>query len=222
MHLIDFIFRLGVLFAIYGFLWGIFELGIRLLSAGRSRTLVEIYLIRGVKYFFLVDVTFLFCFDGTTANMVELNRVIFAGIILLTYFIGKLQQNQNRSALFNIAGGMAGRSIPKKQTSFNMRAETIIIAISLVAFTLFWFFPQVAINGVAEWFRESIINIEDTPVFGFIFKVIGFFFLMSLIFKMVNTVNFLLSGGRMNNGKDDFNEPNSLGGDDHFDDFEEV
>ena len=63
MNLLDFIFRLGVVFAIYGFLWGIFELGILMLSAGRKRTLSEIYFIKAIKYIFLADVTFLFCFD---------------------------------------------------------------------------------------------------------------------------------------------------------------
>ncbi|HIP33066.1 MAG TPA: hypothetical protein EYG86_09905 [Crocinitomicaceae bacterium] len=223
MQLLDFIFHLGVLFAIYGFLWGLLEAAIMLLSVGRVRSLIEIYLIRGVKYFFLVDVTFLFCFENDSLNMVELNRVVFAGIILLTYFVGKLQKNQNRSVMFNLAGGLSGRPMMKKQTSFNLRLETIIIAVSLIAFTFFWFYPEFAVNPIAEWLHGSIINIEDTPVFGFIFKVIGFFFLMSLIFKMVNTVTFLMNGGKVNrNGTDDFDDSNSLGGDDHFDDFEEV
>ncbi|MBL1281176.1 MAG: hypothetical protein COA33_012935 [Fluviicola sp.] len=222
MHLLDFIFRLGVLFAIYGFLWGIFEIGVVLISQGRKRSLVEVYIIRGIKYFFLVDVTFLFCFDNESFNMLELSRVVFAGIILLTYFIGKLQKNQNRSSLMNIAGGMSGRPMMKKQSSFNMQFETVIIAISLIAFAFFWFYPAFAVNPVAEWFHESIVNIEDTPIFGFIFKIIGFFFLLSLIFKMVNALTFLLNGGKINTQNDDFDDTNSLGGDSHFDDFEEV
>lgn len=222
MQLLDFIFQLGVLFAIYGFLWLLFEAGIMFLSAGRKRSLIEIYIIRGIKYFFLADVTFLFCFDAEIGSMLELNRVIFAGIILLTYFVGKLQKNQNRSVLFNIAGGLSGRPMSIKQNSFNMRLETMIIAISLIVFALFWFFPQYAVNPIAEWFHKSIVNIEDTPVFGFVFKVIGFFFLMSLIFKMANAVTFMLNGGKINRDNNDFDQRNNIGGDDHFDDYEEV
>ena len=215
MNLLDFIFRLGVVFAIYGFLWGIFELGLLMLSAGRKRSLGEVYLIKAIKYIFLADVTFLFCFDGSNSSMLVMNQVIFSGIILLTYFIGKLQQNQNKSMFFTIAGA----NMPQKQTLFNLRAETIVIIIALGVFTTFWFFPEYASNPISKWFHDSIINIEDTPVFGFIFKVIGFFFLLSLIFKMMRAFTFLLSGGgrvgnQSQNSKSD--------GNDHFDDFEEL
>lgn len=213
MNLLDFIFRLGVVFAIYGFLWGIFELGILMLSAGRKRLLGEIYVIKAIKYVFLADVTFLFCFDGSNSSMFVMNQVIFAGIILLTYFIGKLQRNQNRSMFFKIAGA----NLPQQQTNFNLRAEVIVIILALAVFVAFWFFPLYASNPISKWFHDSIINIEDTPVFGFIFKVIGFFFLVSLIFKMINAFTFLLAGGKIGN-----QPPNSKNNSDKFDDFEEI
>lgn len=216
MNLLDFIFRLGVVFAIYGFLWGIFELGILMLSAGRKRALGEIYFIKAIKYVFLADVTFLFCIDSTNSSMFVMNQVIFSGIILLTYFIGKLQKSQNRSMFFKIAGA----NLPQRQTSFNLRAETFVIILALGVFVAFWFFPQYATNSISKWFHDSIINIEDTPVFGFIFKVIGFFFLVSLIFKMMSAFTFLLSGGKMVNqtrNKQDQNDQN-----DRFDDYEEL
>ena len=43
-----------------------------------------------------------------------------------------------------------------------------------------------------------------------------------MIFKMVNAITFLLNGGKVNRKDDDPNKPNSLSGDDHFDDFEEI
>lgn len=216
MNLLDFIFRLGVVFAIYGFLWGIFELGILMFSAGRKRALGEIYFIKAVKYVFLADVTFLFCMDSSNSSMFVINQVIFSGIILLTYFIGKLQKSQNRSMFFKIAGA----NLPQKQASFNLRAETIVIVLALGVFIAFWFFPEYASNPISKWFHDSIINIEDTPVFGFIFKVIGFFFLLSLIFKMVNTFTFLLSGGKVGNQPPNNNDTNNNS--DKFDDYEEL
>ncbi len=81
-------------------------------------------------------------------------------------------------------------------------------------FTAFSFFPQYATNPLSLWFHESIINIEDTPVFGFIFKVVGFFFLVSLIMKMVSGITFILSGQafKAQRNKDD----------NDFDDFTEI
>lgn len=217
MNLLDFIFRLGVVFAIYGFLWGIIEVGVFILSRGRKRSLTEVYLIKSVKYFFLADVTLLFCMKGSEMGMVELDRVILAGIILLTYFIGKLQQSQNRIMFSRFAGA----GLPQTQPNFNIKAESIIIVLSLIIFALLWNFPQYAFNPISNWFHESIINIEDTPVFGFIFKVIGFFFLLSLIFKMMSAFTFILSGGKIANTKKP-NGGNSDENDTGFDDYEEI
>jgi len=218
VQLIDFIFKLGVLFAVYGFLWGIFDIMIKALSAGRNRSTAEVYILRLIKYFFLVNVTFLFCVDQNSSGMSELSKFIFAGLILLTYFVGKLQKNKTKSVFFNIAG----RGMPNAQNNFNFTAEAIVIGAALVVFIMFWFSPEFAINPIAEWFREKTIAMEKAPVFGFIFKVVGFFFLMSLIFKMVNTVLFFLNGGRVKNTTPDDQSGNQLDNDDHFDDFEEL
>lgn len=220
MHLIDFIFKLGVLFAVYGFLWLIFELLLKVISSGRARSTAEVYSIRLVKYFFLVNVTFLFCLDNTSPDTPNMSQFIFAGLILLTYFIGKLQKNKTQSVFFNIAG----RGMPSVQNNFNLTAEAIIITASIVAFILFWFFPEFAVNPIAEWFREKTIDMEKAPVFGFIFKIVGFFFLLSLIFKMVNTVLFFLNGGKINHSSNQNENSNNhqLNNDNHFDDYEEL
>lgn len=225
VEIFDFIFRLGVVFAIYGFLWGLFDIGLRLLMGAHQRSVVETYLLRTVKYFFLVDVTFLFCFDDKSLKLIVINQVIIAGIILLTYFIGKFKKSQNKSALFSMVGG---RGLPQVPTSvFNLKLEIVLILASLAVFVLFWFFPEVAKNPISRWFHESILNIESTPFFGFIFKIIGFFFLISLIFKMMNGITFLLNGGKIqggNSGQNPFNDRgnNEQDDEDEFVEYEEV
>lgn len=215
--MLDFIFRLGVVFAIFGFLWGMIDLGLRLLTSNRPRTLVETYFIKAIKYLFLAAVTFLFCFGDLDKHMIVSYRVVLAGLVLLTYFIGKLQNSQNRVALFQ----MMGNAIPKgPNSSFNMKAEIGVICGALALFTVLWFFPWLASNGVTRWFHDSILSIENAVFFGFIFKVIGFFFILSMIFKMVGGFTFLLNGGKKpgptNNGIDEGT------GDNDFDDYEEV
>lgn len=193
MELLDFIFQLGVVFAIYGFLWGIFEMGMRILTAGRKRGIPEIYLLKGLKYFFLVNVTFLFCIEENSEDVIVTKNLIVAGIILLTYFLGKLQNSQNKTLMFQ----MMGREMPGRGSSpFNLRLEVSVIVISLCLFTLFCVYPNWSSNGLSRWFHESIMNIYHTPIFGFIFKIIGFFFLISLFTRMVNAFNFILSGGK--------------------------
>ncbi|MBL4862923.1 MAG: hypothetical protein JKY09_07905 [Crocinitomicaceae bacterium] len=216
MELLDFIFRLGVVFAIYGFIWGLIEIALFILSSKRQRSLGEIYFIRAIKYLFLVDVTFLFCISGESSNMVITNQIILAGIILLMYFMGKLQNNRGQKRGFQIAGAM----LPGKGVLFSVRAETIVIILALAVFCTFWFFPQYASNPISKWFHESIINIWNTPIFGFIFKVIGFFFLVSILFKMLNAITFILNRGNIRR------ETNAIhsdqGNDNDFDDYEEI
>jgi hypothetical protein len=137
--------------------------------------------------------------------------------VLLAYFVGKLQSKQQQQAMFK----MVGNSMMMPFSNFNLKAEITVISAGILLFILFVFFPEFASNPASVWFHESIINIEDTPVFGFIFKVIGFFFLLSMIFKMINAIMYLASGrafvemhagfGKMRNKKDD-----------EYDDFEEL
>ena len=169
MDLLNLIFRLGVLFAIYGFLWFFIELGLSFLRAGRKKTIGENYLIKSVKYLFLVNVTFLFCLD-LNKNDVSFYNVMPSAIVLVTYFIGKLQQQQQGLQLF----GQLNAQIPQTN-DFNLKTEIILIVVSIALFIGFLFFPQYASNNIANWFKSSILDIESTVIIGFIFKIIGFF-----------------------------------------------
>ena len=214
MDLLNFIFRLGVVFAIFGFLWWLIHAGILLLRGGRSQSIPEAYIIKMVRYFFLVDVTFLFCLDQTD-GFIDVQSALFAGLILLTFFIGKLQNAQMKSQFFSfqLQGNM--QMMNQFKPVFDFRAELVVIILSIGFFTLFLFNPNLASNPISEWFYESIVDLEDTPVFGFIFKVIGFFFMLSIIMKFVQGFMTLLSGGQLtpNSKKKD---------DDRFDDYEEM
>jgi hypothetical protein len=215
MDLLNLIFRLGVLFAIYGFLWFFIELGLTFLRAGRQKTIGENYLIKSVKYLFLVNVTFLFCLD-LNQNNVSFYNAMPSAIVLVTYFIGKLQQQQQRLQLF----GQINAQIPQ-MNDFNLKTEIILIVASIALFIGFLFFPQYASNNIANWFKSSILDIESTVIIGFIFKIIGFFFLLGMIMKMINAINYIISGKPVVDIKTNFNS-NSKKDEDKFDDFEEI
>lgn len=215
MDLLNLIFRLGVLFAIYGFLWFFIELGLTFLRAGRQKTIGENYLIKSVKYLFLVNVTFLFCLD-LNKNDVSFYNAMPSAIVLVTYFIGKLQQQQQRVQLF----GQLNAQIPQTN-DFNLKTEIILIVASIALFIGFLFFPQYASNNIANWFKSSILDIESTVIIGFVFKVIGFFFLLGMIMKMINAINYIISGKPVVDIKTNF-QSNSKKDEDKFDDFEEI
>jgi hypothetical protein len=215
MDLLNLIFRLGVLFAIYGFLWFFIELGLSFLRAGRQKTIGENYLIKSVKYLFLVNVTFLFCLD-LNKNDVSFYNAMPSAIVLVTYFIGKLQQQQQRLQLF----GQLNAQIPQTN-DFNLKTEIVLIIASIALFIGFLFFPQYASNNIANWFKSSILDIESTVIIGFVFKVIGFFFLLGMIMKMINAINYIISGKPVVDIKTNF-QSNSTKDEDKFDDFEEI
>lgn len=215
MELLNFIFRLGVVFAIFGFIWGLINIGIRLISIGRERQTVEVYILKAVQYLLLVDVTFLICYNQDIQGLDYNSQLIFGTVILLMYFLGKFQQRKKKQLLFNVYTN----GISRNEHWFNPRAEIVVILIAISMFVLFWFKPEFAINPISLWFQESILEIEKTPIIGFIFKVIGFFFLINILSKVVNSFMMLLSGQafakRDDSNHDDTDNTN-------FDDFEEI
>jgi hypothetical protein len=214
---IDLAFRLGVVFAIFGFIWGTLSLLLTLLRGGITKTVLEEYLLKSVQYFFLVNVTFLFCVQKEDSSILMPNELILAGLILIIYFTGKLQNRQNRSAIFK----MAGNPMPAISTMFNVKAEIVVITFSILVFTAFVFLPEYAQNPISIWFYNSILDIESTPIFGFMFKVIGFFVLLSILFKLLNGFSYLLSGAPLIKVNRQFQSQNK-NDDNKFDDFEEI
>ncbi|MEY3085391.1 MAG: hypothetical protein RL037_1571 [Bacteroidota bacterium] len=216
MDLIQLIFQLGVLFAIYSFIWFFIDLGLALLVAGRKRALPEIYLIKVVKYLFLVNVTFLFALEKN--NTLSVIGVIPSATVLVVYFLGKFQQKQRQAQVLSQFGGKGfGLGL-----DFDRRYEIGVIALAVMLFILLLAFPEYAENNIATWFRQSIIDIEKTVIIGFIFKVIGFFFLLGMLLKMVNAFNYLISGRPLVDFQTYMGSKTTKNTKDDFDDYEEI
>ncbi|MBM3454009.1 MAG: hypothetical protein FJX80_02555 [Bacteroidetes bacterium] len=216
MDLIQLIFQLGVLFAIYSFIWFFIDLGLALLMAGRTRSLPEIYLIKAVKYLFLVNVTFIFALETkTSVNVVSL---LPSATILIVYFLGKFQQKQRQADILNQFGGNRFRI----GFNFDKRYELVVISLSIALFIMLLLYPSYAENNIALWFRESIIDIEKTIIIGFVFKIIGFFFLLGMLLKMLNAFYYLISGKPLMDFQTYMGSRTSRRNKDDFDDFEEL
>jgi hypothetical protein len=215
MDLLNLIFKLGVLFSIYGFLWFFIDLGLSFLAGGRKRTKFETYLIKGIKYAFLVNVTFLFSVD-LNKHQINFYNLMPSALILLTYFVGMLQKKQRQQVF------MGQFTKGNTAVGINIKSEIILITLSSFLFIGLLWYPQFAENAVALWFQRSILDIESTVIIGFIFKIIGFFFLLGMIFKMLNALNYLISGKPLFDIKSRFSKMDTKKDDTHFDDFEEL
>lgn len=215
MELISLLFSLGVLFAIYGFIWFFIDAFIRLITVGRERSQFEIYLIKSVKYLFLVNVLVLFCFDKTRSE-ITLLHIVPTLLIFCVYLIGRLQNDERRSVFqlnFSRHQNSAGGT-----NKFNRRNEIMLIIGALIAFILLAFNKDYAQNNIAQWFYTSINDIEETAIIGYIFKFIGVLFLLSMIFKMISAFNYIINGKPLIDAKTFFGKKKK----DDFDDYEEV
>ena len=206
MEILGLTFQLGVFFAIYGFIWFFIDLGIKFITSGAVKSELSNYLVKGVKYLFLVNVIFLFSVSDTEAK-IELRALVPVMLILFLYFVGKFQKNQNKNIFLSRMG------IQSNAVQFNSRYEMVLIMLSLLVFILFILEPSIAQNNIAIWFKVTIIDIETTAIIGFIFKIIGFFFLLDILTKTMNAFQFIIA--RIVSRDPSKNQ-------DKFDDFEEV
>ena len=108
-----------------------------------------------------------------------------------------------------------------QEVPFNRQWELALIIVSAFAFAGLVFYPQISENIISTWFQRSIVDIENTVLIGFVFKVVGFFFLIGLFFKMLNALNYIISGKPMVNVRTGFSTKKESN-DDSFDDFEEI
>lgn len=220
MEVIHLIFKIGVLLAIYGFIWFFINLLISLATGGRKKTIGEVYFSKGVKSIFLVNVLFLYGLDDGQ-NEIDLFNMIVSGLVLILYFVGQMQKNEQQAAMMekysNLLRGIGANA------RFNKKAEIIVLSLSILFYTFLFFLPEFAKNPIALWFYETVTGIEKTPLIGFIFKVIGFFFLLSILIKIFNGINYLLSGKPLLNVKTGYYAGRKKDkDDDSYDDYEEV
>ncbi len=210
MEFFNLIFRLGVVLAIFSFIWGFIKIGLTILRGGMPLSALMNIGIKTLQYLLLAEVTILFC---TSDNGDYLAEAVTTGLILLMYFIGKMQNQRLKFMMVQFQG--QGLNVPNKP---NMKAELGVIILAMALFTFLVVNPVFADNQISNWFFTSIKDIETTPVFGFIFGIVGFFFSLSIIFRMVNSISMILSGKAFE--KQPSAETNEQS--DKFDDFEEI
>lgn len=169
--------------------------------------------LKAIQYFLIVAVSIIFSSqdaDNTTYT------VLLTGLILAMYFIGKVQRMQFKTMFIQVQGlNMKNNFKP------NLKLEFGVVGFAMILFGLMVMYPQYAVNNVTNWFYNSILGIEESPIFGFIFRVVGFFFMLSILMQMVNAITFILSGKAFekNNNHKDSDDPQDPF---KFDDYEEV
>ena len=149
------------------------------------------YIFRIIKYFLLVSVTanFIVVNEELMINQrVDTMHLVVGSIVMGLYLLGKLQ---NRAMMSQLSQNpMFSKFIP----SIDPKVERFLLIGSLAYFVACLLYPQMVNNGVVNWFTDAIINIYDTPIIGWIFSIIAFFFLISIILRAANVIGRLLNG----------------------------
>lgn len=197
MEILNFIFGLGIAFSIFGFIWGLIMLLLNFIRGSyQEGKEVQGYVLRIIKYFLLVSVSANYIIkyqDGNVSDTtVGLTNMILGVIVMGLYLMGKLQ---NRAMLSQLAKNpvfarFSGHVDPK--------VERYLLSGSLVYFIFCLQYPAMVNNSVVNWFTESIVGIYNTPVIGWIFAVIAFFFLVNIILRGANVIGSLLTGQPLN------------------------
>ena len=198
MEVLKFIFVLGINFSIFGFIWGIFMFIIRSLQdPSQQRKESVTYVFRIVKYFMLVSVTANYVTvyqTGKADSPVDTMHIIVGSLVLGLYLLGKLQ---NRAAMNQFAQNpMFSRFMP----IVDVKMERFLLIGALFYFVACLLYPQMVDNKLFNWFTASIISIYETPVIGWIFSIIAFFFLITILMRAANVLGRLLNGQSITGG----------------------
>jgi hypothetical protein len=205
MEVLKFIFVLGINFSIFGFIWAIIMMFVRSFqNPSQPKKESVTYVLRIIKYFLLVSVTanYIVMYENSALGSagVSMAHMIIGSAVLGLYLLGKLQ---NRAMMSQMANNpLLSRFISK----VDPKMEKFLIIGSIIYFMVCLMNPYMVNNGLINWFTNAIISIYDTPVIGWIFSIIAFFFLISIIMRGANVI------GRLLNGEDITQKPQGNGG----------
>lgn len=197
MGVLNFIFGLGIAFSIFGFIWGLIMLFVNFIRGSyQEGKEVQGYVLRIIKYFLLVSVSANYIIkyqDGNVSDTtVGLTNMILGVIVMALYLMGKLR---NRAMLSQLSNNPV---FARFSTTIDPKVERYLLSGSLVYFIFCLQYPAMVDNSVVNWFTESIVSIYNTPVIGWVFAVIAFFFLINIVMRGANVIGSLLTGQPLN------------------------
>jgi hypothetical protein len=190
MEIMEYIFYLGVVYIVFSMIWGFFMLILNMVTMGQRKGIFEEYLLRTSKYYFIVALTVMVTqFPDRMPDLTAVQMNITGLIVLFLYLLGKVQSNRMR---FKIQSGVMG-NLNVRAEKPNPKVELAFLLGSLVLYSLCIAEPKVALNDITLWFFNAIWDIYDTIIIGWIIKIIGFFFLLSILFRAIAVIQVCIA-----------------------------
>jgi hypothetical protein len=182
MILLKLLFKLGVRFAIFNFMWFFLELLHKMLTGMRPQSIAEHYILKGLKYIILVGITFAYCLDfakNEPIYVLNWQKLVPGGLILMLYLLGKFQKQEEQIQF------LAGFQMPLSKKPYARNLEILLLVLSAGLFTGLYFYPHLTEIGLLQWFESNIRSLEKAFLLGFIFQVLGLFFVLNVFFRLL-------------------------------------
>lgn len=217
VEVFKFIFYLGIIYTIFGLLWGIVTFLYRAIRENQSE--VETILLQAGGFYFLASLTAINVLNPF--NVVERNTssyayMILGGVVLYLYLMSKLQKNKRMITMFN------GR-VKMPNEDKNMKIEGTLIGLTLALYVVTLIYPEIAMHAANEWIYTKVQELYGTFLLNFIFGVIGFFFLLQILFQgMIASAKAINALTGRKGSVHDHGMGNGPTGQNEFDDYEIV
>ncbi len=191
MGIIKYFFLIGVCFVIFEFIWGILKFIFNALTRSIASPTTD-KIVRIVRFALFTTVLVQFThIINLEQNLIHSSTagIVMATIVISLYLLGKYQNKASFAKVKGLDQIMKGFSSP-----FNPKLEKILIFSAIAVFIIGSIYPDMFKNTITSWYTDSILNIYDTPFFGFIFKVIAVFVLVNTFSRGAKIIGKLVAG----------------------------
>ena len=110
--------------------------------------------------------------------------IVTGGFVLLLYLLGKMERNK---MLFQFKS-----FVSKSRSDGVLKYEPHLIGFTMVLYAISIGNPVLVDNQINSWFLDNILEFYHTPIIGWIIRFIGFFFLITIVFRGINTIRNLI------------------------------
>ena len=189
MEILNYIFFLGIIYIVFSIIWFFIALMPKYALGNKGNNIQNTilnYTIKAAQFYFLASLTAIKALEAIQGN-INTNQgplyMIIGGIVLYLYLAGKIERSKMMSQLRSNLGNSNSSNVSKY--------EPHLIGLTLILYAISFNYLPLIQNPINQWFLESINDFYDTVIIGWIIGIIGFFFLISMIFKGINTTGFL-------------------------------
>ena len=190
MEILSYIFFLGIIYIVFSIIWFFIALLPKYAFGNKennTQNTILNYTIKAAQFYFLASLTAIKALEFILKENIDPKQgplyIIIGGIVLYLYLAGKLERSK---MMFQFRSNLGGEN--SQNTS---KYEPHLVGLTLIFYTISFNYPLLIENPINQWFLESINDFYNTVIIGWIIGIIGFFFLINMIFKGINATGFL-------------------------------